>query len=240
MMMDSGPSKILELNGVDASYGHARILRAIELSVRERAVVALLGANGAGKTTLLRIASGLLRPTTGEVRLAGKVVTRNPSHVRARGGLCHITEGRSIFRSLSVRDNLELAIPPWSKHSEFDRATTVFPKLADRLRQTAGSLSGGEQQMLALARAFLSDPAVVLVDELSMGLAPVVVDELFEALERLAASGVAILLVEQYVTRAIAMADYVYLMSKGQITFSGPASEVDQDEVMRTYLGASV
>jgi branched-chain amino acid transport system ATP-binding protein len=239
-MTDSGPSKILELNGIDASYGHARILRAIELSVQERAVVALLGANGAGKTTLLRVASGLLRPTTGEVRLGGKVVTRNPSHARARGGLCHITEGRSIFRSLSVRDNLELAIPPWSKDSEFDRATTVFPKLADRLRQTAGSLSGGERKMLALARAFLSDPAVVLVDELSMGLAPVVVDELFEALERLAASGVAILLVEQYVTRAIAMADYVYLMSKGQITFSGPANEVDQDEVMRTYLGASV
>jgi branched-chain amino acid transport system ATP-binding protein len=239
MMMDSGPSKILELNGVDASYGHARILRAIELSVRERAVVALLGANGAGKTTLLRIASGLLRPTTGEVRLGGKVVTRNPSHARARGGLCHITEGRSIFRSLSVRDNLELAIPPWSKHSEFDRATTVFPKLADRLRQTAGSLSGGEQQMLALSRALMLRPKLLLLDEPSFGLAPLVVQDLFRIMRIInEEEHVSMLLVEQNANLALDLADHAYLIETGRLIVSGTSAEMRKDEaIRRSYLG---
>jgi len=237
MMVSNDAKKVLELSGVHAGYGRARVIHGVDLAVYEGSVVALLGANGAGKTTLLRVASGLLRPTAGKVCLGIADVTRRAPHQRAKAGLCHITEGRAIFRSLTVRDNLELAVPSWAQHGSFERAIDVFPKLGARLRQTAGSLSGGEQQMLALARAFLSNPSVVLVDEVSIGLAPVVIDELFVALERLVASRVAVLMVDQYVRRAIGMADVVYLMKQGQITFRGQSDEVDNDSLMQAYLG---
>jgi len=228
----------LQLKEVHAGYGRVRVLHGVDLVVPERSVVALLGANGAGKTTLLRIASGLLKPTAGEVRLHESDVTRLAPHRRARAGLCHITEGRAIFPSLSVRDNLELAVPTWVTDDHLDDVLGMFPKLGQRMRQIAGSMSGGEQQMLALGRAFLANPNVVLVDELSMGLAPLVVDQLFEALNALVEKGVALLMVEQYVNRAIEMADFVYLMKLGEITFSGRADQVDEDSVMRTYLGS--
>jgi branched-chain amino acid transport system ATP-binding protein len=237
MTVSEDAKKILEISGVHAGYGHARVLHGVDLAVNKGSVVALLGANGAGKTTLLRVASGLLRPTAGKVSLGIVDVTRRPSYQRAKDGLCHITEGRAIFRSLSVRDNLELAVPSWVQGSSFDRAIEIFPRLGDRLRQTAGSMSGGEQQMLALARAFLANPSVVLVDEVSIGLAPVIIDELFVALESLVASGVAVLMVDQYVHRAIAMADVVYLMKQGKIVFRGRSDEVDNDALMQAYLG---
>jgi branched-chain amino acid transport system ATP-binding protein len=228
---------VLELTGVAAGYEGTRVLFDVDLTVPPGSVVALLGANGAGKTTLLRIASGLLRPTSGAVHISADDVTREPPHRRARRGLCHITEGRAIFRALSVADNLELAVPPWVNERGYDRALDIFPALKSRMRQTAGSLSGGEQQMLALGRAFLAEPSVVLVDEVSMGLAPLVVNQIFESLQRLAEQGVSLLLVEQYVNRALEMADSVYLLRQGRVVFNGPASAVDQRELMSAYMG---
>ena len=227
----------LLLSGIRGGYGKLQVVNGVDLAVPAGSVVALLGPNGAGKTTLLKIAAGLLPPMSGQVLLNGEDVTRKPPHHRARVGLCHIPEGRSIFRSLSVRTNLELSIPPWVSDQSFDRAVKIFPILGKRLAQIAGSLSGGEQQALAMARAFLASPTVVMADEVSLGLAPLVVSEIFDSLMRLKESGVALLMVEQYVTRALEMADSVYLMNRGRISFHGLPAEVDQDSVMQAYLG---
>jgi branched-chain amino acid transport system ATP-binding protein len=222
---------------VTGGYGKVTVLRDVSLSVPRGGVAAILGANGAGKTSLLKVASGLLRPTEGSVRIDGQDVTKRPPERRARKGLCHVTDGRAIFRDLTVRENLELAIPPWIKSRDLEQVLTLFPRLGERMTQRAGRMSGGEQQMLALSRAFLSKPAVVLVDEVSMGLAPLVVDEMFVALKVLAAQGTALLLVEQYVHRALEMADVVYLLDQGEITFSGPPSSLDESTLMAAYLG---
>jgi branched-chain amino acid transport system ATP-binding protein len=231
-------TEILTLRDVSAGYDGSEILHGVDLVVPEGAVVALLGANGAGKTTLLRTASGLLGVDHGRVLLGGEDVTGLAPHRRARAGLCHITEGRAIFPALSVRDNLKLAIPPWSKSKDFGKAIEIFPPLRDRLRQIAGSLSGGEQQMLALARAFLCDPKVVLADEVSMGLAPLVVEQIFDSLRKLAQLGVSMLLVEQYVDQALEMADLVYLLQRGEVIFAGPVADVDRDTLLQAYVGA--
>jgi branched-chain amino acid transport system ATP-binding protein len=236
-MMAVATETVLALRDIDAGYDGVQVLADISLEVPAGSVVALLGANGAGKTTLLRTASGLIRPTRGTVTVNGEEVTRKPPHQRARRGLCHIQEGHSLFRPLSVRDNLELAVPPWVKSGDLDRVFDAFPVLGQRLSQAAGSMSGGEQQMLALARAYLAEPSVVLVDEASMGLAPLVVNEILASLRRLAAGGVSLLMVEQYVNRALEMADFVYLLRQGRIMFSGPASSVDQKSLMDAYLG---
>ena len=232
----AGPAP-LELGGITAGYGRTTVLREVDLTVAAGSVVALLGPNGAGKTTLLRVASGLLPSSRGEVRLLGEEVTRQPAHQRARGGLCLVPEGRGIFPNLSVRENLTLQVPPWERNSGYDAALEAFPILKDRLGQTAGSMSGGQQQMLALSRCFLSDPKVVLLDEVSMGLAPRIIDEIFDALGSIVKSGVAILLVEQYVTRALHLADHVYLLRRGQVEFSGLPSKLDEDELLRLYIG---
>src|ERR1700757_5232777 len=234
----AGPG-LLELRGVTAGYGRTTVLREINLTVAAGSVVALLGANGAGKTTLLRVASGLLSPARGEVRLLGEDVTRRRAHQRARGGLCLVPEGRGIFPNLSVRENLALQIPPWRTKAGYETALDAFPVLKDRLSQTAGSLSGGQQQMLALSRCFLADPKVVLLDEVSMGLAPRIIDEIFDALLKLSREGVSLLLVEQYVSRAMHVADHVYLLSRGSVTFSGTPSGLDEDELMRRYVGGA-
>jgi branched-chain amino acid transport system ATP-binding protein len=191
---------MLELRGIEAGYGEHAVLRDVSLTVPAGTVVAVLGPNGAGKTTLLRVASGLLRPSAGTVRLAGEDITR------ARRGLCHIPEGRGIYPSLTVRENLLLHSRPGQEATALDRATSAFPVLGNKLRQPARLLSGGQQQMLSLVRAYLADPKVVIVDEASMGLAPVVVDQIFEFLGEIAASGTALLIVEQYVSRALALA----------------------------------
>jgi branched-chain amino acid transport system ATP-binding protein len=238
-MMAEPADTVLSLRDIRAGYDGAPVLQGIRLDVPKGAVVALLGANGAGKTTLLRTASGLLKPQTGSVMLAGKDVTRTPPHRRARAGLCHITEGRAIFPALSVRDNLELAIPPWVKDKDYSRALGVFPALGTRLKQVAGSMSGGEQQMLSLARAFLCQPKVVLADEVSMGLAPMVVDQIFDSLHQLTQMGISMLLVEQYVQRALEMADFVYLLQRGEMAFAGPVADVDRSTVVRAYVGTA-
>jgi branched-chain amino acid transport system ATP-binding protein len=211
---------MLELRGIEAGYGGHTVLRDVSLDVQPGTVVAVLGPNGAGKTTLLRVASGLLRPSAGTVLLAGEDVTRARPHARARRGLCHIPEGRGIYPALSVRENLALYSRKGEETAALDRATSAFPVLGEKMRQPAGQLSGGQQQMLALVRAYLTDPKVVLIDEASMGLAPVVVDKIFEFLGQIAASGTALVIVEQYVSRALALADRVYLLNKGGVVFS--------------------
>jgi len=209
----------------------------VDLAVRAGSVVALLGPNGAGKTTLLRVAAGLLTPTEGRVAIGTDEVTRRRPSQRAREGLCLIPEGRGIFPNLSVRENLLLQVPAWKRGQSVEPALEAFPVLRERLGQTAGSMSGGQQQMLALSRCFLSDPKVVLLDEVSMGLAPRIIDEIFDALLELSRRGVALLLVEQYVSRALHVADHVYLLGRGSVTFSGAPTELDESELMRRYLG---
>ena len=227
------------LDNIVAGYAETTVLRGASLTVPEGSVVALLGANGAGKTTLLRVASGLLRPTSGTMTLDGVDVTGARPHQLAVRGVCHVPEGRGVFPSLTVRENLALAAGPGGKDA-LDKAVAAFPRLGERIGQTAGTMSGGEQQMLALARAYIANPKVWLLDEVSMGLAPKIVDEIFEFLGRVAREGSSLLLVEQYVTRALALADYVYLLNRGQVAYRGEPSELADEDVFARYLGTDV
>jgi branched-chain amino acid transport system ATP-binding protein len=229
---------MLELRGIEAGYGEHIVLRDVSLTVQPGTVVAVLGPNGAGKTTLLRVASGLLRPSAGAVLLGGEDLTRARPYARARRGLCHIPEGRGIYPTLTVRENLVLHSRKGEEAAALDRAMSAFPVLGDKLRQPAGQLSGGQQQMLSLVRAYLTSPRLVLVDEASMGLAPVVVDKIFEFLGEIAAAGTALLIVEQYVNRALALADRVYLLNKGGVVFTGKPQDIAGD-VFLHYLGTA-
>jgi branched-chain amino acid transport system ATP-binding protein len=236
----SGAQPVLELDQITAGYGGSVVLRQVSLSVPRSRVVALLGPNGAGKTTLLRTAAGLLRPMAGRVRLAGTDMTGRSPHEMARAGLCHLPEGRGIFPSLTVGENLLLATPKRAGVDAVGTAGEKFPVLGTRLKQLAGSLSGGEQQMLALARAFLTEPAVVVVDEPSLGLSPIVVEQIFSSLEAIVRGGTAVLLVEQYVNRALELADFVYLLNRGSVVFSGTGSALSDTDIFERYLGIDV
>lgn len=235
------PAAAMELDHVTAGYGRARVLRDVSIKVPASTVVAVLGPNGAGKTTMLRVATGLVRPTGGRIRLAGEDVTDRPAHTIAQRGFCLVPEGRGVFPSLTVRENLVLASP--AGKSERDAAVAeiiaLLPRLRSKLRQVAGSLSGGERQMLALARAVVSGASLVAVDEASLGLAPSVVDRVYEVLGRIVASGASVILVEQYIHRAIEFADHVYVLNRGEIVFSGPADKVTQETVLAQYLGTA-
>ncbi len=229
-------SPMLELSQVVGGYGSTTVLRDVSIAVPVGSVTALLGPNGAGKSTSLRMASGLLRPQSGRVLLGGVDVTRLSASRRAQLGLCHIAEGRSVFPSLTVADNLLLQSPRGMSAAEvMERAADAFPVLAQRRRQLAGTLSGGEQQMLAMMRAYLAAPRLVLVDEASLGLAPLIVDVIYAFLDRLAREGVSLLVVEQYVSRALALADTVYLLSQGGVVFGGQADELDEDAIFGLY-----
>ena len=228
---------VFELKGISAGYDTGMVLRGVELVVPRASVVALLGPNGAGKTTLLRVASGLIRPNSGQILLDGVDVTGEGPHQLARRGICHVPEGRGIFPALSVGDNLRLQAPSAVDRDAREKAAAVFPQLGVRMGQLAGTLSGGEQQMLALAHAYVSDPDVVLLDEVSMGLAPKIVDEIFGHLHQLAATGTSLLLVEQYVTRALELADYVYILDRGRVRFAGEPAEVGEETIVESYLG---
>ena len=234
-----GVAPVLALKAVDAGYGMTTVLRNVDLEVHAGQAVALLGPNGAGKTTLLRTASGILRPTAGQVALGRVDVSGLAPHRRSNLGLCLIPEGRGVFKSLSVLENLRLQLPAGQRPTEgaLERAFEAFPILAARRHQLAGRMSGGQQQMLALARADLSDPKVIMLDELSMGLAPIVVDEMFAALEQLTRAGIAMLLVEQYVSRAIDLSERVILLNKGEVTYSGASSSLDEETLVGGYLG---
>jgi branched-chain amino acid transport system ATP-binding protein len=227
------------LDNVTAGYGDTTVLRNVSLRVPAGATVALLGPNGAGKTTLLRVASGLLKPWTGRLLIDGVDVSSASPHALVGHGVCHVPEGRGVFPSLTVRENLLLQVSAKEADS-IGRAVDAFPILGERMNQVAGTLSGGQQQMLALARAYLSNPSVILLDEVSMGLAPKIVDEIFEFLGRLSEAGAALLLVEQYVTRALAVADYVYMLNKGGVTFCGEPGELNDDDVFASYLSHAV
>lgn len=227
------------LDDVRAGYGDTQVLRGVTLAVPDGSVVALLGPNGAGKTTLLRLASGLLRPTEGRVLLDGEDVSLEAPHALMRRGVCHVPEGRGVFPSLTVRDNLLLQSAPGGEREAVERAVSAFPRLGERINQVAGTMSGGEQQMLALARTYVQSPRLVLLDEVSLGLAPKVVDEIFEFLGVLRAEGAALLLVEQYVNRALALADYVYLLNRGEVAFAGEPAEIDEKSLHEQYVGVS-
>jgi len=227
----------LELHNVTAAYGNNIALRDVSIIVPEGRVVALLGPNGAGKTTLLRVASGLIPARAGRVLMDRADINATSFDERVRMGMCHVTEGRSIFPSLTVRDNLRLFAPKSGGSVATERAVSAFPKLRDRLGQTAGTMSGGEQQMLALARAYASQAPLVLLDEVSMGLAPLIIDEIFTFLAALAAQGTSLLIVEQYVSKALALADHAYVLSKGRITFAGEAAELAGTDIFSHYIG---
>ncbi len=229
---------MLELRSISAGYDTGLVLRDVSLTVPQASVVALLGANGAGKTTLLRVASGQLSPARGQVWVDGQDMTGKPSEKLARRGVCHVPEGRGVFPSLTVAENIRLQAPPGvDRRKMLQRTVEAFPRLGERLAQRAGTMSGGEQQMLALARAYVCDPKVVLLDEVSMGLAPKVVDEIFVYLRNLARTGISLLVVEQYVSRALELADYVYILDRGRLTYVGEPSEISEESIAHSYLG---
>jgi branched-chain amino acid transport system ATP-binding protein len=231
---------MLTLQGVTSGYGDTVVLRGIDLTVGAGEVVALLGPNGAGKSTLLRTASGFVRPVSGHVELDGRDMTGQPGHRFAASGVCLLPEGRGIFPSLTVLENIRVQAGPNTGRSlsaVLDEVAELFPILRDRLHQTAGDLSGGQQQMLALCRAYITQPRVVLVDEASLGLAPFVVDTIYDALVRLVERGVSLVIVEQYVQRVLAMAQRVYILSRGEIVHVAPATQISPDEIYERYLG---
>jgi branched-chain amino acid transport system ATP-binding protein len=235
----SDAAPLLEFAGVTAGYGLTTVLRDVSIHVQAGEVVALLGPNGAGKTTALRCASGSVRPSKGRILVDGRDVTKVPPYRRAEMGLCLIPEGRGIFRSLTVAENLRLSVPGYSSNPSeaLDRALTNFPALRSRLNEVAGRLSGGQQQMLSVARAYLGNAKIIMLDEVSLGLAPLVVDEIYQALHALAKTGVAMLLVEQYVSRALQMCDSVVLLRKGGVAYSGTPTNLDEQSFLREYLG---
>ena len=228
---------MLDLRNITGGYGDTTVLRDISIEVPDSSVVALLGPNGAGKSTTLRMAAGLLRPKQGTVAFDGADVSRLGPYQRARRGLCLIPEGRGIFPSLTVRENLVMQVDKRHQRDAFERAIDTFPVLGERRSQIAGTLSGGEQQMLALVRAYVANPKLVLIDEASLGLAPLIVDAIFEFIERLADEGTSLLLVEQYISRALALASVVYLLNQGEIVYSGTADGLDEDTVFALYAG---
>lgn len=229
----------LELDDVTAGYGDATVLRDVRLTVPAGKVVALLGPNGAGKSTTLSVASGLVHPSRGRVVLGDEDVTGAAPHQLVGRGLCHITESGATFPGLTVADNLRM-FGPDADDATVDGVLEAFPRLAERSHQVAGTLSGGEQRMLALSRAYLQQPSVVLLDEISLGLAPIIVDEIFEHLTALAARGASLLVVEQYVRKVLAVADLVYVLVRGRIVFAGEPHELEGNGILEQYLGAEV
>jgi branched-chain amino acid transport system ATP-binding protein len=236
----SDDAPVVELRGVRAAYGTIEVLHGLDLVVPAASILAVLGANGAGKTTMLKVLSGVLRPTAGSLLMEGHDVTGASADQLARAGVCLIPEGRGIFPNLTVRENVLMDTFCTSRRTAVadleEVAYARFPRLGARTDQLAGTLSGGEQQMLALARAITTDPAVILLDELSMGLAPTIVAELFEVVRGLASSGVTTVVVEQF-AGVTAFADWVAVMAHGRIQAEGPPAEMTE-RLASTYLGA--
>ena len=230
----------LELRAVRAGYGRVEVLHGVDLVVPARGIVALLGPNGAGKTTTLRVASGRTPVSQGSVLLHGEPVGRRSAEKLARAGVCSVPEGRGVFPNLTVADNLRMwPHRPGGRRSEVEeQAYARFPRLAERRKQLAGTLSGGEQQMLAMSRALTTSPDLLLLDEISMGLAPVVVEELFGLVAAIARDGVPVLLVEQFATTALAVADTAVVLAGGRVRATGTPDEV-RDLVVDAYLAGS-
>jgi len=234
---------MLEIKDINVYYGAIHALKGINLTVNDGELVSLVGANGAGKTTVLHTISGLLRASTGEILLDGKNLQKVPAHSIIEMGLAHVPEGRHIFSRMTVEENLRMGayiIKDAKQINEnLERVYHHFPRLKERIRQLGGTLSGGEQQMLATGRALMTNPKILLMDEPSMGLSPILVNEIFSIIEQLHASGITILLVEQNAKKALAVADRAYVLETGKISMSGPASKLAEDDrVRKAYLGA--
>lgn len=227
----SAPDPLLELDGVSAAYGPYEALFDVSFQVRPGRALALVGANGAGKSTVARVVTGLVPATSGTIRFAGRDITGRPAYEIARLGLAHLTEGRAVFASLTVEENLMLwfrrALGRRGVPDALDHAYRAFPFLRDRRTQSAGTLSGGEQRMLALARVLVLGEQLLLVDELSFGLAPVVVDEVYAALEQVLAAGTSLLLIEQHVDRALELAGEVVVLAMGRVVYAGSVAGVE-------------
>lgn len=233
---------ILEIRDVSSGYGEVQILWEAKMELAAGKLTSLVGANGAGKTTMLRTVMGLLKPWQGSVWFNGQDISKMPAYTKAELGLVLVPEGRQLFTDMTVEENLEMGATP--KHAKpnlarnLERVYKMFPRLKERRLQKSGTLSGGEQQMLAVARGIMADPTLLMIDELSLGLAPVLVLSLFQTLKKLKQEGLTILLVEQNVQMALAVSDYAFVLSQGQIELEGPSRELAQNEHVRSaYLG---
>ena len=233
---------LLEIKGVDAFYGRVQALHGVSLIVDKSEIVALIGSNGAGKTTTLRTISGLMHPASGTITFDGKDITKVPAHKIVHLGICQSPEGRRVFARMSVHENLEMGAFARRDRSaigaDFERVYGLFPRLKERTAQRAGTLSGGEQQMLAIGRALMAAPRVLLLDEPSMGLAPILVEQIFEIIQTINASGTTVLLVEQNALMALAIANRGYILQTGEIVLAAPSEQLaDNPEVKKAYLG---
>lgn len=232
---------MLEIRDLVAGYGGVPILRGVSMDVSAGEIVAVLGANGVGKTTLNRAISGLIRATSGSIQFDGRRIDAEPAHTIVAAGLVHVPEGRKIFPNMSVRENLELGSYRRARShraANLERIIGIFPRLGERTRQLAGTLSGGEQQMLAIGRGLMAEPRLIIMDEPSLGLSPLLVEELFALIARIAAEGLAVMLVEQNVVQSLELAIRAYVMENGAVVMSGAAADLQRDpNLMKTYLG---
>lgn len=231
---------MLKIEDMHVYYGAIHAVKGVSFEIGEGEIVALIGANGAGKSTILKTISGLMHPRSGSVTFMGKNIAHTEAHKLVRQGLAHVPEGRRIFLQMSVQENLEMGAFTQKEVSkeELDRIFELFPRLKERRKQIAGTLSGGEQQMLAMSRALMSKPKLMMLDEPSMGLAPILVDQIFDIIKELHAAGTTILLVEQNASKALEIADRAYVLETGNITLSGTGSELmHSSEVQKAYLG---
>lgn len=233
---------VLEIRDVTSGYGEVQILWGANLTLEEGKLTSLVGTNGAGKTTMLRTVMGLIKPWSGSIHFNGQDISKLSAHEKADMGLVLVPEGRQLFTDMSVAENLEMGASPQRARSHFSKnlelVYEMFPRLEERKDQKAGTLSGGEQQMLAVARGIMAEPILLMMDELSLGLAPVLVLDLFESLDKLKESGITLLLVEQNVQMALAVSDYGYVLAQGKVELQGPARELMQDQHVRAaYLG---
>jgi len=239
-MSDVDSTPLLAVDSIDVSYSDLTVLRDVSLVVEEGETVALLGPNGAGKTTTLQTICGPHQPDSGEIRLHGQPIGSLDQAAVVSRGVAHVPEGREIFTQCTVRENLVLGAYTNSSGTDdqLERVFELFPRLAERTDQRAGTLSGGEQQMLAIGRGLMSDPDLLLLDEVSLGLAPVLVEDVFEAIERINSHGTTVLLVEQDIAHGVDVADRGYILASGEVALSGPAETlVDDDTLVETYLG---
>lgn len=233
---------LLETKDLTSGYGELQILWGVDLTLEQGILTSMVGSNGVGKTTLLRTVMGLIKPWKGQVLFDGRDVTRLSAHEKASLGLVLVPEGRQLFTDMTVRENLELGANPRRARQKaaenLERVFDLFPRLKERERQKAGTLSGGEQQMVAVARGIMAEPALLMIDELSLGLSPVLTFSLFRALRLLGNQGYTILLVEQNVHLALQVSDYAYILNEGKVELSGPATEIQgNDKVRAAYLG---
>lgn len=232
---------MLKIENLSAGYGDVVVLRRINLEVSEGQIVALIGANGAGKTTTLKTVSGLLRPSKGKIFFEGKPIHNWPSYRTVKAGLIHVPEGRNLFRQMTVQENLELGSfrrGRGARNTNLEKVFSTFPKLKERKEQTAGTLSGGERQMLAIGRALMSEPKLLMLDEPSLGLAPLIVRDIFHTIQNIREEGTTILIVEQNAVQTLKMADYGYVLENGEVVLSGSGEDLLENEEIRTaYLG---